>query len=123
MKPLTQGVDLHATFHHEGPRNKTALWNGPRAMALVGAHVSQGSAQLQAPGNGTPVVAHVTGILRIFHGGQVLLHHVGIAAKSVACQYDGVTMQEAGEAIRLQITEAVDAARVIGMQGSDLCLR
>ena len=62
-------------------------------MSLIGAHVGQLGTQLQSPCNGTAIVAHMTCILRIFHGGQVLLNHVGVAAKTIARQNHGLARQ------------------------------
>ena len=70
-------------------------------MALIGAHVCQGSAQLQTPSYGTAIVAHMSCVLRIFHSGQVLLHHVDIATKTVAGQDDRIARQLADAAIGL----------------------
>ena len=62
-------------------------------MALIGTHVGQLGTQLQTPSNGTAIVAYMTCILCIFHGGQVLLNHVGVAAKTIARQNQGVARQ------------------------------
>ena len=92
-------------------------------MTLVGAHVGQLGTQLQSPCNGTAIVAHMTCILRIFHGGQMLFDHVGIAAKTIAGQDHGVARQTAGSSIRLGEVKAVNKALGIRIQPGHLGLR
>ena len=59
MKTLTQRIDLHGAFHHQGPGHQRALGHGPGTMALVATQVRQPCAQGTAPGDGAPIVAGV----------------------------------------------------------------
>ena len=120
MKAHAQGVDLHRTFHHQGPRNQSALRHGPRAVALVATQVGQLRAQLLAPGDGAAIVARVAGIQRIAHLGQQGTHQLGVAAKAVAGQQHAVAAELLQLPVRAHKAQAQHLVGVVHIQRAHL---
>ena len=116
------GVELNAAFHHQRPGDQRAMRRGPRAVALVGAHVGDLCAERLAPPHGIALVAGVAGVGGVGDFGNILLHHRTVAAVAIAGEDQGITADLFGRSIRAREPNPADAtgAFCIGEQRGDM---
>ena len=101
-------VDLEAASHDDRPSDQNILRCRDRTVSLIGAKVSQISAEPLAPNNRVATVTRMTKIKRVRHFGNEAAHQFRIAAIAVAGEHKTIAFDVLGHAVAASERDASD---------------
>ena len=79
-------VDLKAALHDDRPADQDVVRHRHRAVTLIGAKVSELSAERAAPHDGVPAIARMTEIYCVLHVRYVATNQIGVSSKPTASE-------------------------------------